>query len=78
VGAEGVEFVGGVSTTVEIEVKGGRYRVAPGSSHRVVVGQGAQGRWASEQEMMPNPETGSLVIRDTFPSARIMLTPIGY
>jgi len=78
VGAEGVEFVGGVSTPVEIEVKGGRYRVASGSTHRVVVEQGAGGRWASEQEMMPNPETGSLVIRDTFPSARIIVTPIGY
>lgn len=78
VGAEGIEVAAGTSTTVEIEVRSGRYRVARGTTHRLVVQQGPQGRWTSEQEIMPNPETGALVIRDTFPSARIALTPTGY
>jgi hypothetical protein len=70
-----VQIQGGTSTAVEIAISDGLYRLASGSSHRVVLQKGPSGRRAWEQEMMPNPETGTIVIQDTFASARLIVEP---
>ena len=71
-----VEMVGGEATPVAIEVKSGRYRVSPDSVHRVVVQQGPRGRMSREWEVMPNPDTGALVIEDTIGQTRIIIEPV--
>jgi hypothetical protein len=70
-----VEMVGGVQTSAEIEIRNGRYRLPRGSMHRVVAEWGAGGSQRWEREMMPNPETGALVIPGTFVDARITVAP---
>jgi len=71
-----VEMVGGEATLVSIEVKSGAYRVSPGSVHRVVVRQGAAGRTSAEWEVMPDPDTGALVIEITIGQTRITIEPV--
>jgi len=71
-----VEMVGGDATPVQIEVKNGAYRVSPDSVHRVVVQQGPTGRMSREWEVMPDPDTGALVIEDTIGQTRIIIEPV--
>ncbi len=70
-----VQMVGGSQTSVEVEVRRGAYGVPRGSMHRVTAEWGPRlgRRW--EREMMPNPETGSLVIPGTFVRARLVVEP---
>jgi hypothetical protein len=75
---DAVSLWGGQSTTMEIEIRDGAYRVPRGSTHRVVVREGSAGRLASDKELMPNPDTGSLVIPGAFVSATITVEPVGY
>jgi len=70
-----VDVRGGVRTPLEIEVQDGSYPVRSGSVHRVVVTEGATGRRGWEQEVMPNPETGSLVIQGNFAWSRVIIEP---
>ncbi|HUU54446.1 MAG TPA: beta-galactosidase trimerization domain-containing protein [Armatimonadota bacterium] len=71
-----VEMIGGEATPVEIEVKSGAYPVSPDSVHRVVVQQGPRDRLSREWEVMPDPDTGSLVIEDTIGLSRIIIEPV--
>jgi len=70
---DGVALGGGVRTAAEIDVRDGTYRVAPGSVHNLVVREGASGRVAWEQEVMPDAETGALVIQGMFAGARVII-----
>ncbi len=70
-----VEMVGGASTAMEIEIRSGLYPLASDSTHKVTI-EGSGARRNSEQELMPNPETGSLVISDNLARARIVITPV--
>ncbi len=70
-----VEVRGGARTPLEIEVQDGGYRVRRGSVHRVAVTEGATGRRGWEQEVMPNPDTGSLVIQGDFAWSRVIIEP---
>ena len=71
-----VEMVGGEATLVSIEVKNGTYRVSPDSVHRVVVEQGPTGRMSQEWEVMPDPDSGALVIEVTIGQTRIIIEPV--
>jgi hypothetical protein len=70
-----VQIQGGMSTAIEIAISDGLYHLSSGSSHRVTLQKGPSGRRAWEQEMMPNPETGAIVIQATFASARLIVEP---
>ncbi len=72
---DGVVAGGGVRTTAGIEVRDGTYRVATGSLHKVVVTEGTAGRVAWEQEVMPDLETGALVVEGAFAGARVTIKP---
>ena len=71
----GIAVSGGTRTAVAIEVADGSYGIARGSIHRVVVTEGARERVIWEQEMMPDPETGTLVIQGLFGWARVTVEP---
>lgn len=71
-----VEMVGGEATPVVIEVKRGTYGVSPDSVHRVVVQQGPAGRMSRKREVMPDPDTGALVIEVTIGQTRIIIEPV--
>jgi len=71
----GIVVRGGVHTAVEVVVRDGRYPVGPGSLHRVSVTEGGAGGRDWEQEIMPNPETGVLVIQGRFASSRLIIEP---
>lgn len=71
-----VDMFGGQQTAVEIEVRGGPRPMSADSMYRVTVQQGARGRLAREFDIMPNPETGSLLIRETIHEARIRIEPL--
>lgn len=73
VGEAGVAVGGGVRTAAEIDVRDGTYRVAPGSVHTVVVREGTSDRISWQQEVMPDAETGALVIQGTFVGARVVI-----
>jgi hypothetical protein len=70
---DGVAADGGVRTAAEIDVRDGTYRVPAGSVHKVVVREGASGRVSWEQEVMPDAETGALVIQGAFAGARVII-----
>lgn len=77
VGGDGIEVVGGTTTGLEVVVEDGPYSVSPGSLHRVTVSYGPTFRRTVEQEMMPDRDTGALVIRDAFAQGRITIEPAG-
>ncbi|UCC67469.1 MAG: beta-galactosidase [Armatimonadota bacterium] len=68
-----VEVRGGLRTAVGIEIRDGTYRVPRGSLHRVTVTDGPSDRRGWEQEMMPNPDTGGLVIQEGFAWSRVVI-----
>lgn len=70
---DGVAVGAGARTAAEIDVRDGTYRVAPGSLHNLVVREGASGRVTWEQEIMPDAETGTLLIQGTFAGARVII-----
>ncbi len=70
-----VEIFGGEGTPVDIEVGNWNGRMSANSVYRVTIQQGPTGRFTRERELMPNPDTGSLVIRDTITQARITIEP---
>ena len=70
-----VEMAGGVVTTMEIEIRSGLYPLSPASTHRVSI-QASGPRRPFDQDLMPNADTGSLVIRDSLAQARITITPV--
>ncbi len=59
---DGLQIGGGDSTPVEIEIKDGAYSLGRGSLHHLVIADGPKERLLVDQEVMPNAETGSLVI----------------
>jgi hypothetical protein len=71
---DGIRISGGGLTNVEIEIHNGTYRLPPSSMHRVVVEEGLRPR-PQQEEMMPNPQTGLLVIQLPLRAARITITP---
>jgi hypothetical protein len=70
----GVSVAGGTATNVEIEIHSGTYALPRGSLHHVTVQTGSRNR-GSEVDMMPNPETGLLVIHASIAAGRITITP---
>jgi hypothetical protein len=72
---QGVELTGGTATPIVIEIRDGPYQLLPGSMHRVVVEEGVRGERRSEQAMMPDRDTGALVIRAPFRWARVIIEP---
>ncbi len=70
-----VEMAGGVVTGMEIEIRSGLYPLSPASTHRVSI-QASGPRRPFDQDLMPNADTGSLVIRDSLAQARITITPV--
>jgi len=71
--ADGVRVAGGAMTNVEIEIHDGSYRLARGSMHRVVV-EGLRSR-RTEETMMPDPDTGFIVLQLPIRAARITIEP---
>jgi hypothetical protein len=71
---DGIQVSGGALTNVEIEIHDGVYRLPSGSMHHVVVEGGLRGRQA-EETIMPNPDTGYLVVSVPVRSARITVQP---
>ena len=71
---EGVGVNGGDFTNVEIEIRDGPYRLVRGSMHRVVLVEGPRNQ-VHEETMMPNADTGALVIQATIRWARLTITP---
>jgi hypothetical protein len=74
-GAGGLEITGGMPTAVEIEIRSGAYPVSAGSVHRLVIVEGARQTVQTDQSVMPNPDTGSLVIQTSVRWARITIAP---
>jgi hypothetical protein len=74
-GAAGLEITGGAATPVEIEIRDGAYRVTAGSLHRLVIREGARETVELDQVVMPNPDTGSLLIQGSPRWARITIEP---
>ncbi len=70
-----IAMVGGAAVAMEIEIRNGLYPLAADSTHKVKIEGSGAGR-SSEQEMMPNSETGSLVISGNFAQTRITITPV--
>jgi hypothetical protein len=62
-------------TAVEIEIRSGAYPVSAGSVHRLVIVEGARQTVQTDQSVMPNPDTGSLVIQTSVRWARITIAP---
>jgi len=72
-----VAMAGGSATPVAIEIKSGAYGVSAASAHTVSIQQGGAGSAAQQQEIMPNTDTGSLIISLTVWSATVTITPAG-
>jgi hypothetical protein len=70
----GVSVTGGAATNVEIEIHNGTYALARGSTHHVVLETGPRNR-RTEEDMMPNAETGLLVMQASITTGRITITP---
>jgi len=70
----GIGISGGDLTNIEIEIHDGAYRLAAGSMHRVVLEEGLRAR-RREETMMPNRDTGLLVIQVPVSAARITIEP---
>jgi hypothetical protein len=66
--------LGGAALPVQIEVRPGPYRLRPADAHRVTI-QHAMGARSETVEMMPDPDTGSLLIETTLSQARILIEP---
>jgi hypothetical protein len=64
---------GGDSTPAEITIGGGDFRVTPGESYRVVIDDPR--RVQSDYEVMPNSETGEIVISNLFRNATVTIAP---
>ena len=74
----GEVVMGGASwTPVEIAIRSGTYAIAADSVHKVTIQQGETARASQTQEMMPNPDTGALVITTTVADAVITIEPAG-
>jgi len=71
---DGVSVTGGTATNVEIELHSGAYALARGSTHHVVLEMGPRNR-RTEEDMMPNPETGLLVMHASIAAGHITITP---
>ncbi len=71
---DGILVSGGALTNVEIEIRDGVYRLPSGSMHHMVVEGGLRGRQA-EETIMPNADTGYLVVTVPVRSARITVQP---
>ena len=61
---------------MEIEIRNGAYPVPSGSMHHLTVADGQRARVIADQEIMPNRETGSLVITTTARWTYLTLEPI--
>ena len=72
-----VVMSGGSWTPVDIEIRSGAYGMAANSVHRVTIQQGQAAGAAQGQEMMPDPDTGSLAISATVLSTVVTITPSG-
>jgi len=66
---------GGDQTLIRLEVRGGLYPIRSDSTHTVTVRQGLATQLAKQYDVMPNTETGSLVIEEMVSSARIIIEP---
>lgn len=74
VSASGVQVNGGDATSVEIEIRTGAYPIARGSLHHVTMQEGPRLR-PREMDVMPNPDTGALVIQAAMRAARVTIVP---
>jgi hypothetical protein len=71
-----INIRGGEQTLVGIEVRGGPLALSPDSMYRVTIRQGAGGGRQRHWDVMPDPDTGSLLIQETIYQARIRIEPI--
>ena len=71
---QGIRVAGGGPTNVQIEVEDGAYRVSRGSLHRVTVREGERGR-PREATLMPNAESGALVVEASVRGALVTIEP---
>jgi hypothetical protein len=69
----GLSISGGEATNVEIAIYDGTYRVAPGSMHHAVWREGR--RVVADTVVMPDTESGALVLRGDFATAQLEITP---
>jgi hypothetical protein len=65
---------GGTPTDVEIEIRSGAYAVSADSIHRVTF---QQGRTPQTQELMPDADTGALIITATVSQAVFTIETAG-
>jgi hypothetical protein len=70
-----VVMTGGSLTPVQIEIRSGAYPVSADSVHKVTIQQGGRASAAQTQEMMPDPDTGALVIGASVASTLITIEP---
>jgi len=73
---DGLQISGGESTPVEIEIKDGAYSLARGSLHHLVITDGPRARPVVDQEVMPNADTGSLLINAQARWSRITIEKV--
>ena len=71
---DGIHVTGGGATNVEVEIHDGLYRLARGSTHHVALQEGPRGR-TTEEDMMPNSETGLLVMHAPLRAGRLTIAP---
>jgi len=71
-----VQAVGGALTDVEIEIRNGPYPIRPGTIQKVTTEIGTMRRSVREQELMPDPETGSLTFEAGVSQTRIRIEPV--
>jgi len=74
--ANGLQISGGEATPVEIEIRDGVYPVASGSIHHLTVADGPRRRTIGDQEIMPNADTGSIVLTTSASWTYITLKPV--
>ncbi len=72
-----VAMTEGNPTQVDLEIRGGAYGMAADSMHAVTVRQGPVALAPRTQQLMPNPDTGSLIVRLTVTYASITVKPAG-